>query len=40
MKECGVCNKKAILFPVIVDKKELRACSKCITSKQLTGWSI
>jgi hypothetical protein len=40
MSECGVCNSKAVIFPVMVNEKEVRACAKCITSKHLTGWSL
>ena len=38
---CGAISKrKARVFIVKVEDKSVAACSKCITAKHLTGWSL
>jgi len=37
---CEICKSdKSWVFTVEIDGKKARACSKCITSQHLTGWS-
>jgi len=36
---CKLCKRVANVFTVIVEGEEVQACSRCITSKHLTGWS-
>jgi hypothetical protein len=38
---CGAIGKrKARVFIVKIDGQSVAACSKCITAKHLTGWSL
>lgn len=37
---CKLCNRKGILFTVEIEGQKEKACSGCIMSNHLTGWSI
>jgi len=36
---CEVCNRKGIVFTVEINGKQAKACSGCVLSHKLTGWS-
>jgi hypothetical protein len=36
---CVLCGKNKNVWEVDKDEKRIEACSDCITTKHLTGWS-
>jgi hypothetical protein len=36
---CELCKKYKIIWEVDKDERRIKACSECITTQHLTGWS-
>lgn len=36
---CELCNRKGLVFTVEVNQEKKKACSNCILTNHLTGWS-
>lgn len=36
---CELCARKGMVFSVDHENKRIKACSNCITTNKLTGWS-